>query len=204
MKNLVQRIDWKKCNDLIPAIIQNNSTKIVLMLGYMNRESLEKTLQDKQVCFFSRTKNRLWTKGETSGNFLEVLDIKLDCDNDTLLVQAKPKGPTCHTGNISCFFDDSEIKSSLSLLNELYELIKTRKKELPEGSYTAMLFQKGIDKIAQKVGEEAVEVVIDAKNDNKEAFTNEVADLLFHLMILLVEKNVTIEEVLEILEKRKK
>jgi phosphoribosyl-ATP pyrophosphohydrolase/phosphoribosyl-AMP cyclohydrolase len=174
------------------------------MLGYMNKEALETTLEEERVTFYSRTKGRLWTKGETSGNYLDLVDVQQDCDNDTLLILAKPKGPTCHTGEQSCFHEKKfKPKNSLDFLNDLEKLIISRKKEMPEGSYTTSLFEKGVDKIAQKVGEEAVETVIEAKNKKKK-FVSEAADLLFHLMVLLVEKDVSLKKVVKKLKKRHK
>ena len=202
----IDQLDFEKQQGLIPAIIQDARTYRVLMLGYMNREALEKTLEEELVTFYSRSKGRLWTKGETSGNILRLVDLQADCDNDTLLILAEPEGPTCHTGNKSCFYE-KEFKpeeKNIDFLLYLEELIRDRKAERPEDSYTTYLFDKGIDKIAQKVGEEAVETVIEAKNDGKEKFVGEVSDLLFHLMVLLAERDITLNNVLEELEKRHK
>jgi phosphoribosyl-ATP pyrophosphohydrolase/phosphoribosyl-AMP cyclohydrolase len=195
-------IDFNKNNDgLVPAIIQDATTKNVLMLGYMNEEALKKTQSTKQVTFYSRTKKRLWTKGEESGNFLNLVDIKIDCDNDTLLIQANPEGPTCHKGTDTCW-DENNLQN-FGFLTRLEDIIKDRKtNSKPEESYVASLFEKGINKIAQKVGEEAVEVVIEAKDSNTELFLNESADLLFHYMILLQAKGFTLNDVVEILRKR--
>lgn len=200
----IESIDFAKGDGLIPVIIQDASNYQVLMLGYMNREALETTLEKKQVTFYSRSKERLWTKGETSGNYLELVNIQGDCDEDTLLVLAKPKGPTCHTGEKTCFFqkDFSPTENKLAFFKELETLIQDRKKTMPEDSYTSYLFGKGIDTIAQKVGEEAVETVIESKNSENKNFTGEVADLLFHLMVLLVEKDSSLEEIAKRLEER--
>lgn len=198
----IETLDFEKGDGLIPAIIQDADTFQVLMLGYMNQEALEKTLDEERVTFYSRTKSRLWTKGETSGNFLNLVDIQQDCDNDTLLILAHPEGPTCHTGNNSCFFEkDFQPKQNLSFLNDLEELIISRKKEMPEDSYTTSLFNEGIDKIAQKVGEEAVETIIEAKNKNHR-LVDEVSDLIYHLLVLLAEKEVSFDEVIQNLKKR--
>ena len=189
--------DFSKQN-LIPAIVQDASTNIVLMLGYMNEEAFEKTKKENKVTFFSRSKNRLWTKGETSGNFLNVKSILLDCDNDTILIKAIPFGPACHTGSDTCFNE----KNTESFLSKLQGIIKDRKNNPSEKSYTASLFKEGINKIAQKVGEEATELIIEAKDSNAELFKNESADLLFHYLILLEAKNVSLDEVMDVLEKR--
>lgn len=190
----------KDPNGLLPAIIQDARTGKVLMLGYMNEESLAITTASKKVTFFSRSKNRLWTKGEESGNFLVVSDIKLDCDNDAILIKAHPQGPTCHTGNDTCWYEKN--KDEFSFLHYLEVVILDRKQHPKENSYTNLLFNKGLNKIAQKVGEEAVEVVIEAKDNNDELFKGEAADLLFHFLVLLAEKNISLNEVLEVLKKR--
>jgi len=195
-------LDFTKLNGLIPAIIQDNKTNKVLMLGFMNEEAYEKTVREKQVTFFSRTKNRLWTKGEESGNFLDVVEITADCDNDTVLIKANPRGPVCHTGADTCFNEQNE--DAVLFLRYLQDLIDTRKAEMPEGSYTTKLFQKGINKIAQKVGEEAVELVIESKDQNDDLFLNEAADLIFHLLVLLTAKNYRIEDVIKVLQSRHK
>ncbi len=196
-------IDIKSAHGLIPAIIQDSETKNVLMLGYMNEESLQKTIETKKVTFFSRSKQRLWTKGEESGNFLELVDIKNDCDGDTLLIQAKPVGPTCHTGSDTCWQEPNV--QEYGFISQLENTIKTRRENADsEKSYVASLFEKGINKIAQKVGEEAVEVVIEAKDDNDELFLSESADLLFHYMILLQAKGFTLNEVITVLKSRQK
>ncbi|MEP2026520.1 MAG: bifunctional phosphoribosyl-AMP cyclohydrolase/phosphoribosyl-ATP diphosphatase HisIE [Reichenbachiella sp.] len=193
-------IDFEKTNGLVPAIIQDTKTKNVLMLGYMNEEALTKTQETGKVTFFSRTKERLWTKGEESGNFLELKDIKLDCDNDTLLIQVNPIGPTCHKGTDTCWAEEN--KPNFSFLSTLETVIKDRYDNPDEKSYTSSLFKKGINKVAQKVGEEAVEVVIEAKDDNEELFLNESADLLYHYMILLRAKGYDLKDVVKVLEER--
>ncbi|PIF34637.1 phosphoribosyl-ATP pyrophosphatase /phosphoribosyl-AMP cyclohydrolase [Flavobacterium sp. 9] len=196
-------IDIKSAHGLIPAIIQDSETKNVLMLGYMNEESLQKTIETKKVTFFSRSKQRLWTKGEESGNFLNLVDIKNDCDGDTLLIQAKPVGPTCHTGADTCWQEEN--KENYGFISQLENTIKTRRENADsEKSYVASLFEKGINKIAQKVGEEAVEVVIEAKDDNDDLFLSESADLLFHYLILLQAKGFQLNDVVEVLKKRQK
>lgn len=199
-----KNLNWKKVNGLMPVIIQDAQSRQVLMLGYMTEEALQKTLEDKKVTFFSRTKKRLWQKGETSGNFLFVKSISEDCDNDALLIQANPVGPTCHTGNVSCFTKEGKKEEGdyIEFLIELYRLIQERKIKMPEGSYTTSLFEDGLDKIAQKVGEEAVEVVIAAKNDSKQLLVEESSDLLYHFLTLLVKKEVSLDEIVEELKKR--
>ena len=197
-------IDFKKYNDgLVPAIIQDVLTSKVLMLGYMNEEAFLKTNQSKQVTFFSRSKQRLWTKGEESGNFLNLVSIAVDCDNDALLLKVNPKGPVCHKGTDTCWQEENV--SEYGFLSALEKIIQKRK-ENPENedSYIASLFRKGINKIAQKVGEEAVEVVIEAKDSNDDLFLNESADLLFHYMILLRAKGFTLQDVEKILRQRHK
>ncbi len=181
-------------------MIQDAATSKVLMLGYMNEEALAKTQKEGRVTFYSRTKNRLWTKGETSGHFLEVRDILMDCDNDTLLIKVDPHGPTCHTGADTCF--DEKNGAGISFLNNLSAIIHDRRVSPLGKSYTSSLFASGINKVAQKVGEEAVEVVIEAKDDNKELFLNESADLLFHLMILLEAKGSSLADVVSVLQQR--
>ncbi len=194
------KLDFNKANGLVPAIIQDHKTARVLMLGFMNEEAYQKTLAEKRVTFFSRTKNRLWTKGEESGHFLNVVDILVDCDNDTILIKASPVGPTCHTGKDTCFQEVN--KGDINFLTYLQDLIDKRKVEMPEGSYTTKLFSKGINKIAQKVGEEAVELVIESKDNNADLFLNEAADLTYHLFVLLTAKGFRIEDVIKILEER--
>ena len=198
MNNL--NIDFDKVGGLIPAIIQDEETSAVLMLGYMNQEAIDLTISSKKVTFYSRTKERLWTKGETSGNFLMLKSIKLDCDNDTLLVRVNPVGPVCHKGDDTCWAEKNSSKTLF--IDQLREIIKDRKNNPTEKSYTASLFAKGINKIAQKVGEEAVEIVIEAKDDNKDLFLGEAADLLFHYLILLEAKEIELDEVMEVLIKR--
>ncbi|MCP2038731.1 bifunctional phosphoribosyl-AMP cyclohydrolase/phosphoribosyl-ATP diphosphatase HisIE [Chryseobacterium sp. HSC-36S06] len=192
--------DFNKSDGLIPVIVQDELSLQVLMLGYMNQEAYEKTLSEKKVTFFSRSKNRLWTKGETSGNFLWVRDIKLDCDDDTLLILAKADGPTCHKGTVSCF----NTQPAKGFLYRLEETISERIDQNIEGSYTNQLYRRGINKVAQKVGEEAVELVIEAKDDNDELFKNEAADLMYHYLILLKAKGFTLEEIEEVLKAREK
>ncbi|GHB28511.1 bifunctional phosphoribosyl-AMP cyclohydrolase/phosphoribosyl-ATP diphosphatase HisIE [Mongoliitalea lutea] len=195
-------IDFQKVNNLVPAIIQDANSNVVLMLGYMNQEALDITMRTKKVTFFSRTKNRLWTKGESSGNFLHVVSLTVDCDNDTILIKARPEGPVCHTGEDTCF---SEVNTSKTFfIDVLRKIIKARKQESADKSYTASLFAKGINKIAQKVGEEAVELVIESKDDNKELFMGEAADLLFHYLVLLEAKGYELDEVMEVLIGRHK
>ncbi len=196
--------DFNKNKDgLIPAIIQDSNTKNVLMLGYMNNEALQKTLEIKKVTFFSRSKSRLWTKGEKSGNFLNLVDIKIDCDDDTILVFVIPNGPTCHKGTDTCWGENNE--QEFGFLSNLENVIQQRKENSDsERSYVASLFDKGINKIAQKVGEEAVEVIIEAKDNNDNLFLNESADLLFHYLILLNAKGYGLKDVEEILKNRHK
>ncbi|MBL7910290.1 MAG: bifunctional phosphoribosyl-AMP cyclohydrolase/phosphoribosyl-ATP diphosphatase HisIE [Bacteroidia bacterium] len=189
----------KAADGLIPAIIQDNNSNVILMLGYMNQEAFEKTQKEKRVTFFSRSKKRLWTKGEESGNFLNVNSILLDCDEDTLLIKATPQGPVCHTGTDTCF---NEKNKSGNFLSELENIISKRKEDPQSDSYTSSLFKKGINKIAQKVGEEAIELVIESKDDNKALFLNEAADLLFHYLILLRAKDVYLKDITAVLEGR--
>ena len=193
----------KSAHGLIPAIIQDSETKAVLMLGYMNAESYQKTLDTKKVTFFSRSKQRLWTKGEESGNFLNLVDIKNDCDNDTLLVQVKPEGPTCHTGLDTCWQESNN--QNYGFISILEKIIKIRRENSDsEKSYVASLFKLGINKIAQKVGEEAIEVVIEAKDNNDDLFLSESADLLFHYLILLQAKGFQLNDVVDVLKSRQK
>jgi len=198
------KIDFKKNSDgLIPAIIQDATSKNVLMLGYMNQEAFEKTQNTKKVTFFSRTKNRLWTKGEESGNFLNLVDLKLDCDNDTLLIFVNPIGPTCHKGSDTCWNDTNN--ESYGFISKLEETIANRIENADASkSYVASLFKKGINKVAQKVGEEAVEIVIEAKDTNDTLFLNESADLLFHYLLLLQAKGFKLKDVVEVLKGREK
>ena len=197
-------IDFSKNTDgLIPAIIQDSETKNVLMLGYMNAEAYQKTVETKKVTFYSRTKQRLWTKGEESGNFLNLIDIKNDCDNDTLLLQVKPDGPTCHKGTDTCWAEEN--KTDYGFISKLENTIKIRRENAnSEKSYVASLFKLGINKIAQKVGEEAIEVVIEAKDANDDLFLSESADLLFHYLILLQAKGFQLNDVVDILKSRQK
>lgn len=198
------KIDFtKNANGLIPVIIQDNETKNVLMLGYMNQEAYDKTLEINKVIFFSRSKNRLWTKGEESGNFLNLVSVKNDCDNDTLLIQVNPLGPTCHTGADTCW--QTENSQDYGFISKLENTIQDRKENAnSEKSYVASLFEIGINKIAQKVGEEAVEVVIEAKDSNDNLFLSESADLLFHYLILLQAKGFKLNDVVSVLKEREK
>jgi len=196
------KIDFKKGDGLVPVIIQDWLTNKVLMLGYMNEEALKLTKSEGKVTFYSRTKGRLWTKGETSQNYLIVKDITVDCDQDTLLVKVEPQGPTCHTGSDTCFNESNN--SNALFLHYLQDIIVERKKSTAAKSYTNMLFDKGINKIAQKVGEEAVELVIEAKDSDQDLFKNEAADLLFHLLVLLEAKDVKLGEVVDVLRERHK
>jgi phosphoribosyl-ATP pyrophosphohydrolase/phosphoribosyl-AMP cyclohydrolase len=197
-------IDFSKsAHGLIPAIIQDSETKSVLMLGYMNAEAYQKTIDTQKVTFFSRSKQRLWTKGEESGNFLNLVSIKNDCDDDTLLIQVKPEGPTCHKGTDTCWAEEN--KSDYGFISHLENTIKIRRENADsEKSYVASLFEKGINKIAQKVGEEAVEVVIEAKDNNDHLFLDESADLLFHYLILLQAKGFQLNDVVQVLKSRQK
>jgi phosphoribosyl-AMP cyclohydrolase / phosphoribosyl-ATP pyrophosphohydrolase len=195
-------IDFAKGNGLIPAIVQDYRTDKMLMLGFMNEEAYLKTMEEKKVTFFSRTKNRLWTKGETSSNYLVVKEVLVDCDADTILIKADPQGPVCHTGADTCFNESNH--SGVGFLNHLQQVIKQRKNNPSDASYTSSLFKKGINKVAQKVGEEAVELVIEAKDQNDDLFKNEAADLLFHLMVLLEAKNIELADVVAVLESRHK
>ena len=193
-------INFKKYSDgLVPAIVQDFETSKVLMLGFMNEEALHKTEETGKVTFYSRSKNRLWTKGEESGNFLELRSMAVDCDNDTLLIKVHPLGPVCHTGADTCW---SEKNHSDNFLLYLEEIIALRRKASVDESYVARLFSKGMNKIAQKVGEEAVELVIEAKDDNEELFLNEAADLMFHYLVLLNAKGYKLQDVISILQKR--
>ncbi|MDR3794436.1 bifunctional phosphoribosyl-AMP cyclohydrolase/phosphoribosyl-ATP diphosphatase HisIE [Phocaeicola sp.] len=193
-------LDFEKMNGLIPAIIQDNYTQKVLMLGFMNKEAYEKTVETGKVTFFSRTKNRLWTKGEQSGNFLHVVSIKADCDNDTLLIMVHPDGPVCHTGTDTCWGEKNE--QDIMFLKELQDFIDRRRQEMPDKSYTTSLFNSGVNKMAQKVGEEAVETVIEACNGTDERLIYEGADLLYHLIVLLTYKGYRIEDLARELKER--
>jgi len=195
------KIDWKKTNGLVPAIVQDAATQQVLMLGYMDAAALKKTIHSKKVTFFSRTKNRLWTKGESSGNFLRVVSVAVDCDNDTLLVQARPDGPTCHRGTVSCF-GDGALAGGAGFLAHLDQVVAARIKSGDKSSYTVRLVQEGVARVAQKVGEEGVETALAAmKKDNKE-FAGEAADLLYHLIVLLRAKKLSLADAIAVLEKR--
>lgn len=194
-------VDFQKSGGLVPAIIQDHLSNKVLMLGYMNRAALDQTLAEGKVTFFSRSKERLWTKGESSNNFLHLVDISVDCDQDTLLIKARPDGPTCHTGADTCW---NEKNHSNDFLQQLENVIRQRRDQPDDASYTTSLFKRGINKIAQKVGEEAVELVIEAKDNNADLFLNEAADLLFHYLILLSAKGYELGDVVKILESRHK
>ena len=193
-------IDFEKMGGLVPAIIQDATTKNVLMLGFMNEEAYRKTVETKKVTFWSRTRNCLWTKGETSGNFLHLVDMKIDCDNDTLLVKVNPDGPTCHTGTDTCWGEENDMNPVL-FLTELQDFINKRHEEMPEGSYTTKLFRDGVNRIAQKVGEEALETVIEATSGG-DKLTYEASDLLYHLIVLLTAKGLRIEDVVRELQQR--
>lgn len=198
------KLDFDKyANGLVPAIVQDAVTGTVLMLGFMNAEAIDRTRTSGRVTFYSRTKERLWTKGETSGNYLEFISMVADCDNDTLLIRARPGGPVCHTGADTCFGENNDHRNDpIDHLAELERVIDQRRQMLPENSYVAGLFRKGLNRIAQKVGEEAVELVIEAKDDDRSRFTSEAADLLFHYLILLRAKDVSIADVISILKGR--
>lgn len=197
------QIDFDKMGGLVPAIIQDANTNVVLMLGYMNQEAYEKTVQLGKVTFYSRTRNRLWTKGEESGNVLHVVSIQNDCDNDTLLIKVHPAGPVCHTGADTCWGERNEA-NPLLFLSELQNFIEQRHREMPEGSYTTSLFRDGINRMAQKVGEEALEAVIEAVNGTDERLVYEGSDMLYHLIVLLTSKGMRIEQMAEELQKRHK
>ncbi|MBS7372306.1 MAG: bifunctional phosphoribosyl-AMP cyclohydrolase/phosphoribosyl-ATP diphosphatase HisIE, partial [Bacteroidaceae bacterium] len=194
-------IDFEKCGGLVPAIIQDADTKTVLMLGYMNQEAYEKTLSTGLVTFYSRSRQCLWTKGETSNNFLHLVDIKVDCDNDTLLVKVHPDGPTCHKGTDTCWGEENEA-SPLLFLSELSNFIEKRHQEMPEGSYTTSLFRDGLNRMAQKVGEEALELVIEATNGTNKRLVYEGSDMLYHLIVLLTHKGLRIEDMAAELRER--
>ena len=194
-------IDFGKMNGLVPAIIQDNTTRNVLMLGYMNREAYEKTLATGKVTFWSRSRNCLWTKGETSGNFLNLVDIKVDCDNDTLLVRVNPTGPACHLGTDTCWGETNDA-NPLLFLTELQDFINKRHEEMPEGSYTTSLFKDGLNRMAQKVGEEALEAVIEATNGTNDRLIYEASDMFYHLIVLLTSKGLRIEDIAKELKER--
>ncbi|MCY9854025.1 bifunctional phosphoribosyl-AMP cyclohydrolase/phosphoribosyl-ATP diphosphatase HisIE [Vibrio mediterranei] len=201
---LTERIDWEKVDGLVPAIIQDFQSSQVLMMGYMNPEALEKTLETKQVTFFSRTKSRLWTKGETSGNVLQLRNIALDCDNDTVLVKVDPIGPTCHTGTTTCFDGDPQEESQMVWLHQLEQLLAARKDADPQSSYTASLYARGTKRISQKVGEEGVEVALAATSGDKAELVCESADLIYHLMVLLQDQGLSMNDVVNKLKERHK
>ncbi len=194
----VSKLDFKKTNGLIPCVVQDSTTLKVIMLGYMNEEALRKTLAEKKLTFFSRTKQRLWTKGETSGNYLFLHEVAIDCDQDTLLFKVTPKGPSCHTGADTCFNEKNESMG----IEFLEAIIQERKKSPKENSYTNQLLSSGINKVAQKVGEEAVELVIEAKDSNKELFLGEAADLMYHYLVLLTAKDTLLQDVVKVLRQR--
>lgn len=196
------KLDFEKMGGLIPAIVQDNNTNKVLMLGFMNEEAYETTRETGKVTFFSRTKNRIWTKGETSGNTLQVVSVLVDCDNDTLLIKAIPAGPVCHTGADTCFGEKNA--EDILFLKYLQNFIERRRQEMPEGSYTTSLFTKGVNRMAQKVGEEAVETVIEATNGTEEGFIYEASDLIYHLIVLLSSKGLRLEDLAKELKKRHK
>jgi phosphoribosyl-ATP pyrophosphohydrolase/phosphoribosyl-AMP cyclohydrolase len=195
------KIDFEKCGGLVPAIVQDAQTKNVLMLGYMNEEAYQKTVETKKVTFWSRSRQCLWTKGETSGNILHLVSIKVDCDNDTLLVRAIPDGPTCHTGTDTCWGEENN-ENPIMFLTELQDFIEKRHEQMPEGSYTTKLFRDGVNKMAQKVGEEALETVIEATNGTNEHLVYEGSDMLYHLIVLLTSKGLRIEDLAEELHRR--
>ena len=199
----MMNIDFSKLNGLIPAVIQDADTKNVLMVGFMNEEAYQKTIETKKVTFFSRTRQRLWTKGEESGHFLHLVDIKNDCDNDTLLVKVHPEGPTCHNGTDTCWGEKNE-HNPLLFLSELQDFIEKRHEEMPEGSYTTSLFRDGLNRMAQKVGEEALEAVIEAVNGTNDRLIYEASDMFYHLIVLLTAKGLRIEDVVSELESRHK
>jgi phosphoribosyl-AMP cyclohydrolase / phosphoribosyl-ATP pyrophosphohydrolase len=192
------KIDFSKLDGLVPCVIQDATTNRVLMVGFMNEEAYQKTIAEKRVTFYSRTKKRLWTKGETTGHFLNLVDVLIDCDQDTLLIKANPVGPTCHTGADTCFNEDNKQWT----LEALERLIQDRKANPKKGSYTNTLLDSGINKVAQKVGEEAVELIIEAKDDNKDLFLGEAADLMYHYLVLLAAKGYSLQDVLAVLKQR--
>jgi phosphoribosyl-ATP pyrophosphohydrolase/phosphoribosyl-AMP cyclohydrolase len=194
----IQKIQFDKLGGIVPCVVQDSVTRVVLMVGFMNQEAVVKTLAEKRVTFYSRSRKRLWTKGETSGNYLDLLDLKLDCDNDSLLVIVRSQGPTCHTGADTCFNTSNE-GSGLEFLEKI---IASRKQNPKEESYTNKLLSSGINKVAQKVGEEAVELVIEAKDNNRELFLGEAADLVYHYLVLLAAKDVTLDDVTKVLRSR--
>lgn len=198
---MIENIDFDKGDGLVPVVVQDAGTLKVLMLGYMNREACERTIATGRATFFSRSRNELWEKGETSGNWMKVKDMAIDCDNDTLLLRVEPQGPVCHTGAETCFSEKNA--GGLSFLRHLDALISARKRDLPENSYTTSLFRAGVNKIARKVGEEAIELIIEAKDENNpELFLNEGADLLYHLLVLLHYRDFSLADIVNVLEKR--
>lgn len=200
---MIDKLNFKKLNGLVPAVIQDTRTNQVLMVGFMNREAIEKTISDKRVTFWSRTKKRLWQKGETSGNYLEYVSMQTDCDNDSLLIKAIPHGPVCHTNQFTCFGEDEMVDMG-SVLCRLEEIIRGRKQMMPEGSYTSKLFKEGTPRIAQKVGEEGVEVALASVLGDKKRLTEESADLLFHLLVLLRQQDLALADVTKELRSRMK
>tara|TARA_B100001093_G_scaffold417618_1_gene408645 strand:+ start:243 stop:854 length:612 start_codon:yes stop_codon:yes gene_type:complete len=198
----LDKIDWNKGQGLVPAIVQNSDNGQILMLAYMDRAALAQTISSKKVTFFSRSKNRLWTKGETSGNWLDYISGEMDCDADTLLIQARPQGPSCHTGSVTCFNDHTP--SNTGFLDQLSMLIAERYKTMPEGSYTTSLFAQGTARIAQKVGEEGVELALARMKDNSTEISNEAADLLFHMMVLLEDAGLSLADAISVLQDRHK
>ncbi len=204
LEALEERIDWEKVGGLVPAIVQDYQSSQVLMMGYMNPEALSKTQQTGQVTFFSRSKQRLWTKGETSGNVLELKNISLDCDNDTLLIKVNPVGPTCHTGTTTCWDADKQDESQMVWLHQLEQLLGERKNADPESSYTASLYARGTKRISQKVGEEGVEVALAATSGDKAEVVSESADLIYHLLVLLQDQGLSMNDVINKLKERHK
>ncbi|AXB31116.1 bifunctional phosphoribosyl-AMP cyclohydrolase/phosphoribosyl-ATP diphosphatase HisIE [Vibrio campbellii] len=204
VSSLAERINWEKVDGLVPAIVQDFQSSQVLMMGYMNQDALAKTGETGQVTFFSRTKQRLWTKGETSGNVLQLVNMQLDCDNDTLLVKVNPIGPTCHLGNITCWDVDSQEESQMVWLHQLEQLLAARKSADPDSSYTASLYARGTKRISQKVGEEGVEVALAATSGDKAELVCESADLIYHLMVLLQDQGLSMNDVVNKLKERHK
>ena len=198
----LDKIDWDKGDGLVPAIVQNSDNGQILMLAYMDRAALAQTISSKKVTFFSRSKNRLWTKGETSGNWLDYISGEMDCDADTILIQARPQGPSCHTGSVTCFNDQTP--SNIGFLDNLGRLIAQRHKTMPKGSYTTSLFTEGKARIAQKVGEEGVELALARMKDDSAEMANEAADLLFHMMVLLEDAGLSLADAINVLQKRHK
>ena len=198
----IKRLNFKEFNGIIPAVVQDAETKAVLMVGFMNKKALDMTIKNKKVTFWSRTKKRIWEKGETSGNTLELISISTDCDDDTLLILAKPQGPTCHTGAYSCF--GTEKQNSINFLQELFDLIVTRKKASPNNSYTASLFKGGLARILAKVAEESTEVLQAAEKETRKRLIEESSDLLYHLFVLLAQKNISLSNIIQELQRRKK